>query len=250
VVTPTATARFYQLLDLLGRDGYLHTVNETGTPAEIRHAFAGITEGSFVKLTGCTLVLPSYVQLEQLSRASKGTLSPLSLFLAATGSTATSGSNMTNFDEITAAKMAAGYIHSATGSPEVLESAQRDRALNRAIKNLDRTVGNNPRVPLSTCDGTINPKPRGVDLLIPIRRANLSSEQSLLAGPVTVVGKLVRAVRKTGQEYVDESSVATFTGPVEKIDASQNDNQLGDELTSDAVVLAPGAVILPVAIYK
>jgi hypothetical protein len=240
VVTPTATARFYQLLDLLGRDGYLHTVNETATPAEIRHAFAGIAEGSFVKLTGCTLVLPSYVQLEQLSRASKGTLSPLSLFLAATGSTATSGSNMTNSDEITAAKLEAGYIHHGTGSPEVLESAQRDRALNRAIKNLDRTVGNNPRVPLSTCDGTI----------IPIRRANLSSEQSLLAGPVTVVGKLVRAVRKPGQEYVDESSVATFTGPVEKIDASQNDPQLSNELTSDAVVIAPGAVILPVAIYK
>jgi hypothetical protein len=41
-----------------------------------------------------------------------------------------------------------------------------------------------------------------------------------------------------------------FTGPLEKIDASQNDPQLSDELTSDAVVLAPGAVILPVAIYK
>ena len=200
VVTPTATARFYQLLDLLGRDGYLHTVNEAGSPAEIRKAFAGIAEGSFVKLAGCTLVLPSYVQLIQLSHASKGTLSPLSLFLAATGSTSTSGSNMTTYDEITAAKMAAGTIHTATGSPETIESAQEERALNRAIKNLDRTVGTNPRVPLSTCDGKISPKPRGVDLLMPIRRGNLSSEQSLLAGPVTVVGKLVRAVRKPGQE--------------------------------------------------
>jgi hypothetical protein len=86
---------------------------------------------------------------------------------------------------------------------------------------------------------------------MPIRRGNLSSEQSLLAGPVTVVGKLVRAVRKPGQEYVDDASVAAFTGPLEKVDESQNDgNQLGGELTSDAVVLAPGAVILPVAIYK
>jgi hypothetical protein len=251
VVTPTATARFYQLLDLLGRDGYLHTVNETGSPAEIRQAFAGIAEGSFVKLTGCTLVLPSYVQLVQLSRAANGTLSPLSLFLAATGSSTTSGSNMTTYDEINAAKMAAGYIHSGTGSGEVIESVQRERALNRAIKNLDKTVGTNPRVPLSTCDGKISLKPRGVDLLMPIRLTNLSSEQSLLAGPVTVVGKLVRAVRKSGQEYVDDASVATFTGPVEKVDESQKDeNQLGGELTADAVVLAPGAVILPVAIYK
>ena len=251
VVTPTATARFYQLLDLLGQDGYLRKVNEQGSPAEIRREFAGIAEGSFVKLTGCTLVLPSYVRLEQLSRASKGTLSPLSLLLAATGSTSTSGSNMTTYDEITAAKLEAGYIHQATGSAEAIESVQAERALNRAIKNLDKTVGTNPRVPLSSCNGTNRLKPRGVDLLIPIRLANLSSEQSLLAGPVTVVGKLVRAVRKPGQEYVDDASVATFTGPLEKVDESQPDgNELGAELTADAVVLAPGAVILPVAIYK
>ena len=35
---PTATARFYQLLDLPGKDGYLHMVNEAGAPAEIRTA--------------------------------------------------------------------------------------------------------------------------------------------------------------------------------------------------------------------
>lgn len=251
VVTPTATARFYQLLDLLDRDGYLHTVNERGSPKEIRRAFAGIAEGSFVKLTGCTLVLPSYVQLEQLSRASRGTLSPLSLYLAATGSTSTSGSNTTTSDEITAAKLMAGYIHASTGSPEVTESVQAERALGRAIKNLNKTVGANPRVPLSSCNGKPGLRPRGVDLLIPIRLANLTSEQGLLAGPVTVVGKLVRGVRKPGQEYVDEASVATFTGPVEKIDESQPDGGgLGTELTADAVVLSPGAVILPVAIYK
>src|SRR3954447_24980277 len=54
VVTPTVTARFYQLLDLLGRNGYLHRINEAGSPAEIRRSFHGIPEGSFVKLTGCT----------------------------------------------------------------------------------------------------------------------------------------------------------------------------------------------------
>src|SRR5438874_2531344 len=34
VVTPTATARFYQLLDLLGKDGYLHTIDATATPED------------------------------------------------------------------------------------------------------------------------------------------------------------------------------------------------------------------------
>src|SRR4051794_18125463 len=48
VVTPTATARFYQLLDLLSRDGYLHTINAAAKPSALKHAFAGIPEGAFV----------------------------------------------------------------------------------------------------------------------------------------------------------------------------------------------------------
>ena len=253
VVTPTATARFYQLLDLLGRDGYLHTVNEAGSPAEIKRSFSGIAEGSFVKLAGCRLRVPSYVQLEQLSQASKGTIDPLDLLFAATGTNGTSAGAATAVDEIESAKMQAGRIHSGTGSGEVAELPGKERALGRAIQNLDRTVGTNPRVPLSTCDGKIASVPRGVDLLIPIRLSNLSSEQSLLAGPVTVVGKLVRAVRKSGQEYVDNASIATFSGPLQRIDDNGppiDIGTLGDELTTDAVVLSPGAVILPVAIYK
>ena len=250
VVTPTATARFYQLLDLLGRDGFLHTVNVRGSPPEIRRAFAGIAEGSFVKLNGCQLRLPSYVQLEQLSRASKGTQSPFDLLLAATGSTVGAGSAPTAYDEILSAKMAAGRVHSAVGSAEVALPADGARRLGRAIRNLDASMGTNPRVPLSTCDGKIAYRPRGVDLLIPIRLGSLSSEQGLLAGPVTVVGKLVRAVRKPGEEYVDNASVATLDGPVQKVDENGGGSNLDQELTSDAVVLSPGAVILPVAIYK
>ena len=49
--------------------------------------------------------------------------------------------------------------------------------------------------------------------------ALLSGEQSLLAGPVTVVGKVVRPVRKPGQEYIDDASLATFSGPTRRIDA-------------------------------
>jgi len=144
-----------------------------------------------------------------------------------------------------------------------------ERRLGRAVRSFER-LGSNPRVPLSTCDGHTAFRPRGIDLLIPIRLANLSSEESLLAGPVTVVGKLVRAVRKPGQEYADGASLATFSGPTEKLDAAESapapkgagapeeglkldevgSGGLGIELTADAVVLAPGAVILPVAIYK
>jgi hypothetical protein len=69
-----------------------------------------------------------------------------------------------------------------------------------------------------------------------------------------VVGKLVRAVRKPGREYTDDASFATFSGPLDKIDTiagvGTGDTELHDELIADAVVLAPGAVILPIAIYK
>jgi hypothetical protein len=252
VVTPTATARFYQLLDLLGRGGYLHTINEAGKQGAIRRAFADTAEGSFVKLTGCTLRLPSYVQLEQISQATKGTESPLDMYYAATGSGFSAGAT-TALDEIAAARNMAHPHQVSLGSAEQISAPPRTlRRLGPAIRSLDKTVGPNPRVPLSTCDGRTDYKPRGIDLLVPIRLANLSSEQSLLAGPVTVVGKLVRAVRKDGQEYADEPSFATFAGPARKIDAIPlgTDKGLGEELTADAVVLAPGAVILPVAIYK
>jgi hypothetical protein len=93
-------------------------------------------------------------------------------------------------------------------------------------------------------------RPRGVDLLIPIRLRQLSPEQSLLAGPVTVVGKVVRAVRH-GDNYVDEASLALFSDAVAGMDAAAGpDSTLTSELATDVTVLAPGAVILPIAIYK
>jgi hypothetical protein len=161
-----------------------------------------------------------------------------------------SGSYATWYDELTQAKAAAGRLKSTTGSAEIAEDPRQQRQLARGIHALDK-VGGNPRVPLSTCDGKTDYRPRGVDLLFPIRLGNLSTEQSLFAGPVTLVGKLVRAVRKPGREYVDDASFATFGGPTERIQTIQDDQPgLWDELDADAVVLAPGAVILPIAIYK
>jgi hypothetical protein len=267
VVTPTATARFYQLLDLLGRDGYLHTVNMAETPPGIQKAFAGIPEGSFVKLTGCTLRLPSYIRLEQISRASHG-VDPISMLLTAeqggpaseTGIGSVQGMLKNGKTETLPSLQVAAALHNAgrikglamTDRAGFVGEHQVEQQLGRAIKTFEDTVGDDPRVPLSSCDGTIDLRPRGVDLLFPIRLANLSSEESVIAGPVTLVGKLVRAVRKPGQEYVDDASLATFSGPLDKIDGSQvgDSSGLSGELTSDAVVLAPGAVILPVAIYK
>jgi hypothetical protein len=252
VVTPSATARFYQLLDLLARDGYLHTIDQAGSPAAIRRSFSRIAEGSFVKLTRCTLRLPSYIRLALISRTAKGTQSPRDIYNAA-AETGFSAGATTTADEIAKARNYAGRGVNLGSAARMSILPGGERHLGRVIRSLDKTLGANPRVPLSTCDGRTDYRPRGIDLLIPIRLANLSSEQSLLAGPVTVVGKLVRAVRTPGQEYADDASFATLAGPTQRIDdtqISEGAKGLGEELTADAVVLAPGAVILPVAIYK
>jgi hypothetical protein len=91
-------------------------------------------------------------------------------------------------------------------------------------------------VPLSTCDGKTDFRPIGVDLLFPIRLANLSSDASLLAGRVTLVGKLVRAFREPGEEYVDDASFATFSEPVGTLDSIEaGGTQFYGELDADAV---------------
>jgi len=104
--------------------------------------------------------------------------------------------------------------------------------------------------PISTGgDGSPAAKPRGVDLLFPVRLSALSSEPTLLSGPVTIVGKLVRSVRPH-DEYVDQPSLAEFEVATRAVDDAYGDEALSGELASDATVLAPGAVILPIAIYK
>ena len=72
VVTPTATARFYQLLDLLDRDGYLHRIDASASPKMLVREFAQVPEGTFVQLRRCRLRIPSYIQLAQLNFGSSG----------------------------------------------------------------------------------------------------------------------------------------------------------------------------------
>jgi hypothetical protein len=246
VVTPTATARFYELLRLLGKYDYLTTVDAAVPPKHLVRSFEPIPEGSFVVLRRCRLQLPGYVQLGKLAFASSGYVSASNAYHGAGQRTALAQ------DAFAAAWNHAQRGSMTLGSAASMGSPATERQIARAIDGLAKVVARNPRVPVSTCDGTADLRPRGVDLLFPIRLAALSSEPTLLAGPVTVVGKLVRKV-KAGHEYVDEPSLATFSSTLAKVDESagaDSEVTLGLELAADATVLAPGAVILPIAIYK
>ena len=87
-----------------------------------------------------------------------------------------------------------------------------------------QAVGPTARVPMS-CGETASPPPRGL-VLLPIRLGDLSPEHCLLAGPVTVVGKLVRAVRRPDDAYVDSASLGLFNEPVAAVNPSVPDADL------------------------
>ncbi len=247
VVTPTATARFYELLRLLGKYEYLTTIDAAAAPRQLVRSFEPVREGSFVMLRHCSLQLPNYVQLGKLAFGSSGYRSASNAYQGAGGRTALAQ------DALAEAWNQAHPHRLKLGSAISEGLPSEERRLARAIGGLAKVVARNPRVPVSTCDAAADLRPHGVDLLFPIRLAALSSEPTLLAGPVTVVGKFVRKVRE-GQEYVDEPSLGTFAPTLANVDeaagADSEQRGLVTQLDADATVLAPGAVILPIAIYK
>lgn len=242
-MTPTATARFDRLLDRLQARGYLRTIDADAERTALARAFAGLPEGTFVRLRNCRLRIPPYVQFGQMLRASRGHMAPFDALLDAGATRSVRAEEV-----LTGAKMAAGRIKIGVGGGLPAISTRDRRRLAAAAPRLVQAVGPTARVPMS-CAGTVNPRPRRLDLLFPIRLGELSSEQSLLAGPVTVVGKIVRAVRRPGDAYVDSASLARFNGPVAAVNASlPGGDTFG--LAADVTVLSPGAVIVPIAVYK
>ena len=246
VVTPTATTRFYQLLDRLDDDGYLHRIDASASPKMLVREFAQVPEGTFVQLRRCRLRIPSYIQLAQLNFGASGYFSP-SMAYKGLGE----GQPLTK-EALGYARERAGRVKDFSGGGISMQTGEARIA--RTMKHLAAVAKRNPRVPFSTCDGSAAAKPRGVDLLFPVRLGALSSEPTLLSGPVTIVGKLVRSVR-SDDEYVDQPSLAKFESATSAVDRAADEEWdpgggLAGELASDATVLAPGAVILPIAIYK
>jgi hypothetical protein len=252
VVTPTATTRFYRLLDRLADKGYMYELDASARPAAFATALSSVPEGHFVRIAGCKLRLPTYVQMEEIIAASPGQVSADRAF-----NTALYGTT----EELYAAQRAetAAKRSRALVSPDppYRLAPGAERRLTAAATHFAAAIGSNPRVPLGSCSGKLLETPRGPDLLFPVELAGLTKERSLLAGPVTIVGKLVRQVRRPDDVYVDRKAVATFSRAVEALDeALTADFDTGDgqtlsgELFDDVSVLPQGAVVLPIAIYK
>jgi hypothetical protein len=244
VVTPTATTRFYRLLDRLEAGGFLETVDAAASGKTLARAFSTLPEGSFVRLQNCALRIPRYAEYGRALQPTRGRITAEDAWATFTATIAGDAE-----ESLTSqfAQFEAGRIDGLTGGAVLAGDEATKKRLAAAAPELARVARQNPRVPMS-CGETSNP-PRGAfDLLLPIRLGELSPERALLAGPVTVVGKVVRAVRRDEDTYVDKASLALFDKPVATAQVFGGEGEGG--LAADVTVLPPGAVILPIAIYK
>lgn len=246
-LTVTNQSRFTSLLDLLQADGFLHTIDTGASDHVVSREFAAVPAGTFVKLTYCTLTLPTYVQDEERWRAARGHVQVATVY---GGEGDLSTENSAFYAALADRTRAEGKRWRNLGLPLVPEGAHpRNVRLARVEMNrLVRRVGTNPRVPLSSCSPS-GYDPRKPDLLMPIRLGTFTANQTALSGPVTVVAKVMLRVRRVGKPYVDLASLQQWAGA--SIWTGNLPNGIGKtELMDDATVLAPGYVLQPIAIYK
>jgi hypothetical protein len=250
VVTPTATTRFYRLLDRLGAKSYLHTVDVGHGLRPAAKELRDVPEGDFVRVRNCRVRLPTYAQMALAIRASTGPISAFRAYVNTDGSAYATQEALVNAREMgKKVKIGMGTfaeIHKLPGA-----------RLTEASARFAAAVGRRPRVALASCTGRLDYVPRGLDLLFPIDLGALNDDPSVLAGPVTIAGKVLRQVRTKSDEYVDDQAFGAWAGPIDKLtdvlnqDADNPDfADMTGELDTDVSVLAPGAVILPIAIYK
>ena len=250
-VTPTATTRFYRLLDRLEDKGYLRELNASSGPASFAKALGAVPEGFFIRIAGCKLRVPTYVQMDEIISESRTRISADRAWTTAMYGTEEERAA----SDVAKAEASGAKTYVPSYSPYSL-TVQGERQLTLAAKKFAAAIARNPPVPLSSCTGTLD-EPSKPDLLFPVGRDALTTERSLLAGPVTVVGKVVRQLQRPADVYVDRKALAAYTDAVDAMDEELIDGfygedtiSLGGELADDAIVRSPGAVILPIAIYK
>jgi hypothetical protein len=216
VVTPTATARFYRLLERLTAKGYLDEF-DAARPAEFLRKLRRTAEGRFVRIRNCRVELPNHIVLYKVLRAPRAS-TPLRQSRA----------------------------FRQTGVELTSEQAARD---------FMRVLGPDASVPFGSCNGKAG-KP---DLLFVARYSVLNREHSVFSGRVTVVGKLTRRVDAGEPDYLN-SDVESEASNAAWALALRENGRAGDptpivltiarDLVPATRVTGPGAVIIPIAIYK
>jgi hypothetical protein len=231
-VTPTAAAVFFRLVDDLGAGDMISTVSVRSLE-DIEDA----GEAAFVKFSSNDLRTPVYANPYQVVRQA-GTLPAL---------------------------------FPLPSSSKVKREAVRQ--LREDSEGFARQVGLNPRLTFSIRPDEA-PAEKQFTLLLPVRYQQLTDERSLIqngGGEFTVVGKVIR-VYPTEElaTYVDTPTRETWTQPLRhapgglflrtaskcefpgggKAEGSELRDCVQRVLMEQTKVDEPGAVILPMAIYK
>lgn len=247
VVTPTATTRFYRLLDRLRAKSYLRELDAAARPADLASALGPVAEGEFVRISRCRLWTPTYATMLRQIRAGRAKPDARDVF----GGVGSAQQRLT--DAEAAAEAAGSNARSAVGGGTYLLPPALVRQWPAAARRYAKAVAADPRTAFASCRGRPSPRPHGIDLLVPMPLGSLAGADELLAGPVTIVGKVVRRVRTKDDVYVDAPALAGYGRGVDDLDAVVGEaveTSLGTELATDVTVLPPGAVVLPIAIYK
>jgi hypothetical protein len=91
---------------------------------------------------------------------------------------------------------------------------------------------------------------------MPARYSKVNDAPSMLTGPVTIVGKVVRRLTQKEQTYFDVDTAVRWeralrkSAPGVKRTLGLNGGGIRQMVISSATVHYPGLVLLPLAIYK
>ena len=130
--------------------------------------------------------------------------------------------------------------------------AQLAREGQRGLKRLVENLGADPQLPLR-----LQIKKGDCQVFMPARYSKVFDAPSMLTGPITIVGKVVRRLTRMERTYFDVDTAVRWERALRQSDAPRVKRTLGLKevgiraaINHSATVQYPGLVLLPLAMYK
>jgi hypothetical protein len=246
VVTQTEADRFFTFLRILRREGNRRALfdieaqlTESNNFEALRRRLGELHEGDFIRIRGAYLSLPSFAAVFSHVRY------------------------VPYYD--------AGRLHEP---PRPLFAPMSEREREDVIAYRSQ-LGDNPRLPfiVPTIETTRPRGPEGeaetgaaVTFVVPVRYAGLTTESGLLAGAVTIVGKVAYKDERlpsevpkddpTAGSFVDRQSLASFGHALRQAPASLLNDlkipkaQIASHVEDELSIPTPVVLVVPLAIYQ
>ena len=141
-VTPTATSLFYRLLDRLGDKGYLRELDASSPPTDFARALGVVPEGFFVRIAGCRIRVPTYIQMREIIVDSGNEITADKAWL-----TALDGTEEERRAAQVAEQSGKGGPQASVGEGTYRLTDKQENQLKLASKRYARAIAANPPVP-------------------------------------------------------------------------------------------------------